>query len=1442
MESFNRNRFLRCFDQLADVDEERRIEAVNQLLSDLALPPAALNSTDKKNHRNGKEDSKDGDQYKNPLSEKRTYKFMYTVKSNNLLQYTLERLIRGLKADRKCSRVGFTVALSSVLTLHGENIQWQQVVTALLDYTSLKDCVPSELKDAMCGRLYGLFVLQRNGFFRMPQSLGELEHVFQSIWEAYDCKIYLQDAACVLMWLICRDLYRSTGDVSTAIKHVKDRLAKLLDADFIDKTLSDVNDQKRGKGTKGGVDDDNYVGKTLTGVLPCALFGLYCRLHEEMNKSGGKILKGTVLEKSPLDMDSFLLALRYVLCIPNNHPVIGSMFDVFVDYMLKGQNAEQQLVQLWNSINLNMIDLQAGYTPQRGFTALRLSSMLFLKVRNSPQLLSVLCKGGSNFFRVLCRYQKAPKGDVMKAVSRQVLQLLADVFQGVDEEPMMKRLENITNPAMNDYVVYAKMHKTLNEVVIPESIKIHKEDGDKKQKRNKKDKPTESLTLNGAADHGAHEKTDMQLLPENCVVDSLIAIAESVNYSASSLTVFHNLFGVIVRASEDMAKTYALLESHIANIDIVHDSQRLTWIFSMLQLCVVSSQKAMRIELFERLFATHAFTLPVPLDNKSTKVVSLGSFPHNSNKFRATIISSPPHYKVKRATVPNDAESGDSEDKVPVLSRNMLNSCFSLLSKTLNAIPSKKKDLMKQAPSRLNDTTSLLEVVNRLCQTAYFLTCECDKSTVTRMGSSDTIPIGLILRKCENKANAVKKERGKGSKDTVEYYPTQLAKKLMDCCLKLKGKVSETDSKMPLVLLYGCSLALMMLLLESQASHLSAFYTGDSAVPDSPTQIPAEKMAIVIAFGELFLKALETGKQQYDEIMKALMSNTLLETVLSDDNSAAFGLLHAISKGIWNASTAHITEDIRDKILQSALLDNDSYDHTTFQVDDAESESEEEDSDSEDHDVEEEDDDDESVDEDEDEESEEDENEESEDVDEEDEGSDSEEDGSQESASNKRQKKDHSQEESDEESDIELSGADVLDELIKDEEGQLEVLRMERLKLRMMEDLTPEALMFKLRNLDMLESCIPECKMDTWYINVISQLYCGYQAAVSAQGRQLDGNQRAVVSEYVRKCGSVLAEAIKHAKAHLTEQKVATAKDADTNGKEKGAASPKRMKFDDPDAALNSLRYMSTQIIEGQRSDKTAKSCRAHAVNSLLFALQAEPMITGAAPTQTRMVLLMALLSALSKNSKLGTNFFVQLANRNPLAFAHIDMITLALQSNVEFVQSELLSICAMVIDYASDENYQKIKRLCRRKSGTVIELIRSEDSGFTKEVPSKAQVVSYITDDFVACALKSLPTLLHRIQEKNAVTSDPSELNGNGKRQMKFRGISPLLAKRTARVITTLVKATPSTLPKKKAHLSEAKHGLEELLKAFDDSKGKTKQLQPLQSALARLSSALAE
>lgn len=146
MASFNSNRFLRCFDQLADLEEGRRNQAVAQLLADLSLPPSASEAT------KAAEDCGENNavvskvSYKNPLSPQRSYKFKFTVQEHNLLQYTLERLIRGLKADRKSSRIGFTVALLSVFALHGDNIQWTAVIKALLTYTSPRECSSSELK------------------------------------------------------------------------------------------------------------------------------------------------------------------------------------------------------------------------------------------------------------------------------------------------------------------------------------------------------------------------------------------------------------------------------------------------------------------------------------------------------------------------------------------------------------------------------------------------------------------------------------------------------------------------------------------------------------------------------------------------------------------------------------------------------------------------------------------------------------------------------------------------------------------------------------------------------------------------------------------------------------------------------------------------------------------------------------------------------------------------------------------------------------------------------------------------------------------------------------------------------------------------------------------------------------------------------------------------
>ncbi|KAK1939555.1 hypothetical protein X943_000972 [Babesia divergens] len=1455
MASFNSTRFLRCFDQLADLEEGRRNQAVAQLLADLSLPPSASEATKTAEGCGENNSAVSKVLYKNPLSPQRSYKFKFTAQEHNLLQYTLERLIRGLKADRKSSRIGFTVALLSVFALHGDNIQWTAVIKALLTYTSPRECSSSELKDAMCGRLYVLFALQRSGFFRKSEAVPELEQVCKSIWEVYDCKIYFQDAACVLVWLICRDVYRATRDPTFALSHVKSRLSHLLDRDFVENTLGESKDPKDAKYGRHAGSKSVEVGKGRTGVLPCALLSLYMRLRDEIATTNKDHLKDTVLFKSPLDPDNFSILLRYVSCIPSNHPVIGSFFDTLVDCIIKSEDAHDRLKQLWNSINLTMLDVHDGHSTQRVFTGLRLAAILFLKTSHSPALLQLLCMEGGNLFRTLCRYQRSSKGDTMKDIVRYVLQLLVSVFQGIDATPMLDEVDNLANPAMNDFVMYTSMHKAFSEMAdlkncstsgtaARTSLSSNKKGANKRQK----DIPDSIKLSDEQGDLGQSDAAPAaSSLPAGCVIDCLFSIAESVNFSASSLTIFHNLFGALVRASTDVGVTYDLLESRIMNIDVTTDSKRLYWLLSMLQLCVMSTKKEVRMELLERFIATNAFCVTVAVERTDRLAASLAYFTHDSKNYRVMLVSNQPEsstYDIK-----GDEDKDEITNKLMMLSRHMLNSCFSTLTRALNALPTKKKDLVKLCTSKYTEISALVDVVHRL-YVALEVVTNGDVSFVrTKSQTKATSHLPLVEYKSATPKKAKKVDKALKSKDTEMDSIRCLSRRLMDCCMKHKDILTEGKARLAMVVLYGSALSLMLLLLDWRPKHLTQFLRGTSATVEYIPQLSGDKMAVISSFAELMTKALTSKNASFDTVVGSIMSEMLLDTVLSDDNSPAFGLLHAISKGMWSISASHITEEIRDILLQNSTLDIASYDRSSFDVDESESDSES-DGDEDQYEVEENDggDDNEP-------------NAVSEDgdcdnVDEEDK-SQSESDGYETDDSGdsnvvKKFKRSDDSEKFDEESDIELSGAAVLDELLKDDEGNLEALRMERLKLRMLVDLNPDALKFRLRNLDMLESCISECTLGPWYVQMISHLYTAYQTAIATQsGRNLDGSAQPVMGEYIRKVAKVLAEAVRCVSSHekieneeVARHKAKAGKDATSKSVDmsKRGTLTSKAKFSDTDGTMKSLLLLTLQAVNGQCMDKTAKACRMQAVSVLTFALHVDSVINGNSPVQTTMVLLMALLSAsLCKKFRLSTNFFVQLANSNPMAFVHVNLINIALESKVEFVQSELLSICATVVDASNDSS--KVKRLCRRKSGKVVALVMSEYDGFTKDAPNdKAKVVSYITDDIVASTLKSLPNLVEQMTTRAKELGVSNETNEVGKRPLKARGVSPQLVKSTARLLMSLIKATSSNASKHMGHFKGLKNAVEVLLGVVGDSKVKAKHLQPLRAALGQLSRVLGE
>ncbi|GBE62342.1 hypothetical protein, conserved [Babesia ovata] len=1452
MTSFNQKLFLQCFDQLADVDSLRRNQAVDRLLTYLALPPSASESDD--NHSKSDAGSKSAAKPKamNPLSAQRNYRFRFTVNDHNILQYTVDRLLRGLTADRKGSRQGFTVALLSVLSLHGDNIKWQTILQAALEYTSLKDVSSSEVKDVLCGRLIAFFIIQKSGFFSTQQASDELERVILSIWEVYDDKTYFQDAACVLLFLICRDVFRATQDVELTLRHIATRLSVVFDPSFVDAVLKNDIGGGQEKGKKDSKANVVAIGKSIPGVLPCDLLGLYLRMYGYIASVDKDLLNGTVLSKYPLDEEHFSLVLRYVSCTPRNHPVIGSFFDTLLNAIMASEHNEARLLQLWNSINMTMLNAQGGSSPQRTFTALRLLALIILKIRRSPTLIHALLTSCDDIYRTLSYYHKAGKKDPIKDIASYVLRLLVSILQGDVKFAMSNKVEGTANPIINDFMVFTGMDCLFEDASIdvksleepqPNATSASQNAATKKSSKVKKANAGESknestVSLSDAA---------APKLPAGAVVDCLHKIANTVDFSASSLTAFQSLFAALIRSSADVVATYKQLESSAVNIDIGSNAKHFYWLLSMLQQCVWAAPKDTRIELLKRYITSNALCASMSDASSSGLQFSMARILLDDDEFRVVVSGKNLEGGKDDAILPDG-----TANTLQLLSKHMLNSFLATLSKTIQALPNSKNEHMKGSHPivpEITNTSKLIRKVYSLVELVYSR----EDYTVMKPKSEGELP--LVEVKVSRKEKHSKRKVHFKDEDGDDKNLRHISNRLIECSLKLEE--GTEDHRLGVISLYYSTLALLLIVLHYRPLHIARLSHGTAQADEAKPLFSEDNIDVVMSFSKLCEKAALSGKISFDSILPALLSKTLIDTIVCEDNSTVFGLLHTISRGIWSMSKNHVSEDLRDLLLRNSILNTDAQDPEET---DDETDSEDESSESEsvtdneasngmDVDLETEKDegseDDDESDSEEEGEDDEDDNDDGSDSESEDQDEDSRDESNAEDDEqhpnqppSKKVKRESKEDESDDESDIELSTAEAIDELLKEESGNLEVLRMERMKMHSSFLLSPESLKPKIRNLEMLQSCISECSLDPWYLDAINQMFSSYQTAVRAHaGGSVDQRSQVALSEYISKLTKVLGHALQQFTKPVANQK------SGESGKQNESDAPNaKAKFSDPKGMLESLLDLALQSVNSQRAEKASKTCRTLAVAALVFAIQVESMISDGASVQTTMVILVALLSlCMFKNSRLSTSLFVQLCNRHPAAFASLNMVNIALESKVEFVQSEVLSVCASAVSAITASNV-KPKRLCRRKCGKILAQIESEGEWLLHGAPfDKPRILSFVTDNLVGNVLKSLPDLFTRMKEKTDASTVDTEPQESGKRKMKTRSISPQLAASAGRLVTVVVR--PGGIkPENKTALQNVKTSMKSLLETLRACHVKEKQLQPLSYALSQLCARLGE
>ncbi|KAL7066374.1 hypothetical protein ACR3K2_31960 [Cryptosporidium serpentis] len=215
------SKFLQYFWDLGNCDEKSCISAIEGVIS-------SINSSENT-------ENKDCDK----IDRNRNLVILpSSIEGSRDLEYTINRLIRGLESPRECVRRGYSACLSVLLSkytkvptstiLSGiEKHYMESIKKELKSKGKTNSNTIGDLRDRIIGLLLGYMVIIRTGFFKTKLSQPYIESIYENLWLIYGIKIYLQD-------MICEILYRITVDFSEVdpilcIKFVSQKIQKLFD-------------------------------------------------------------------------------------------------------------------------------------------------------------------------------------------------------------------------------------------------------------------------------------------------------------------------------------------------------------------------------------------------------------------------------------------------------------------------------------------------------------------------------------------------------------------------------------------------------------------------------------------------------------------------------------------------------------------------------------------------------------------------------------------------------------------------------------------------------------------------------------------------------------------------------------------------------------------------------------------------------------------------------------------------------------------------------------------------------------------------------------------------------------------------------------------------------------------------------------------------------------
>ncbi|XP_954936.1 uncharacterized protein TA03525 [Theileria annulata] len=143
---------------------------------------------------------------KNSVIKNRNYLYKLTKNENILLQYSLDRLLKGILSG---SRETFGKCLQEILINFKDHINFDNLILLFLDLYNVNNVSNQEIRHLYLGRLEILLHLSKINLFSHYAKIREICKIVEYIHEVYNYKVYLQDSSNVLLIAIVNQLQDS---------------------------------------------------------------------------------------------------------------------------------------------------------------------------------------------------------------------------------------------------------------------------------------------------------------------------------------------------------------------------------------------------------------------------------------------------------------------------------------------------------------------------------------------------------------------------------------------------------------------------------------------------------------------------------------------------------------------------------------------------------------------------------------------------------------------------------------------------------------------------------------------------------------------------------------------------------------------------------------------------------------------------------------------------------------------------------------------------------------------------------------------------------------------------------------------------------------------------------------------------------------------------------